>query len=84
MRSSGPPTGPRAPVSALCIKNSTGSFSRSDVLMRPLVSAGFDGTTTLIPGISANQDSMTLLCCAPPYAMPLVARITSGTAMPNM
>jgi hypothetical protein len=49
-----------------------------------LVSAAVDGTATCRPGISANQDSITLLCWAPPKAIPLVARITSGTGMPNM
>ncbi len=84
MNSSGPPTSPRTPVSALCMRNRTGSSRCSAVLIRPLVSAGVAGMATFRPGISANHDSMTLLCCAPPNAIPFVARITIGTGIPNM
>ena len=43
----------------------TGSGSRIAVAIRPIVSAGVDGATTLSPGIAIAQFSMAWLCWAP-------------------
>ena len=50
-------TSPFIAYSDLCSKKSTGSGSRMAAASRPLTSAGFDGATTLMPGIAMAQFS---------------------------
>jgi len=46
---------------------------------RPLTSAGFDGATTLMPGIAMAQFSTLCECWAPKRdPAPLAVRMTSG------
>ncbi len=73
------PISPRTPLSFLCIKKITGSGERNAVLIKPFTSQAFDGTATASPAVCANKDSNELQWCAPPSAVPDVARITSGT-----
>ena len=46
----------------------------------PFMSAGFDGATTLSPGMAMTQFSTLWLCCAPNRSpAPLAVRSTSGS-----
>ena len=71
--------GLRRPSSALCSKNTTGSGSRIAAAIRPTMSSGVEGATTLSPGIIIAQFSTLWECCAPKRTPPPFAvRITSG------
>ncbi len=57
----------------------TGSSSRTAAAISPTMSVGFDGATTLRPGIIIAQFSTDWLCCAPKREpAPLPVRTTSG------
>ena len=59
----------------------TGSGSRTAAANSPIMSTGFEGTTTFSPGIAIAHPSTLCECCAPNRTPPPFAvRITSGSA----
>ncbi len=75
------------PSSRLCLIMMVGLFSRMQAVINPFMSYGFDGCTTLRPGMWQSSASRDWLCCAAaesPAPPPVV--IVSGivAAPPNM
>ena len=74
-------TSPLVAINDLCSNSTTGSGSRIAAAIRPTMSTGVEGATTLRPGTIMHQFSRLWLCCAPKRTPdPLAHRTTSGTA----
>jgi hypothetical protein len=70
------------PVSEDCSMNTTGSSSKIDAVSSPYASSGFDGWTTLRPGLAANQPSSWSQCWAPiPLPAPPIVLMVIGTEL---
>ncbi len=61
--------------------NRQGSSSSMHVVSSPLPSAGFDGHTTLMPGVCMNHASSDCECWAPNRRLPTVVRMVIGTGV---
>ena len=75
------------PSKRLCLIMIVGLFSRIQAVIRPFMSYGFDGCTTLSPGMWQISASSDWLCCAaaespPPPPVVIVSGIVA--APPNM